>query len=200
MLQSGISTRVWSPVHAIILLFLGCIAGKSITDSITEGFLRPVLDNAFLFLVEFLALPCTIVVFYLLSVPCLTDSGISSSLSYSGWYWSAPEKQSGSEMGCRALQKTMDKLILLSSSSLMHACLGPVMNLLILVSTGSKGSLRQSRILLVNIMSQSMSATILALKAKRYLSYSFSVLYRLRKSEAHRPIRATNARKMKAHW
>ena len=71
LLQSGISTRVWSPVHAIILLFLGCIAGKSITDSIAECFLRPVLDNAFLFLVEFLALPCTIVVFYVLSISLL---------------------------------------------------------------------------------------------------------------------------------
>ena len=50
-MQPGISTRVWSQVHAIVLPFLGYIACKSITDSITEGFLRPVLDNAFLFLV-----------------------------------------------------------------------------------------------------------------------------------------------------
>ena len=71
LMQPGISTRVWSQVHVIVLPFLGYIACKSITDSITEGFLRPVLDNAFLFLVEFLALPCTIIVFYVLSISLL---------------------------------------------------------------------------------------------------------------------------------
>ena len=43
-----------------------------------EGFLRPVLDNAFLFLVEFLALPCAIAVSTSSVIPYLTHSGISS--------------------------------------------------------------------------------------------------------------------------
>lgn len=64
-------TKMRSQVHVIFLPFLGYIACKSITDSINEGFLRPVLDNAFLFLVEFPALPCTIVVFYVLSISLL---------------------------------------------------------------------------------------------------------------------------------
>lgn len=72
LMQPGISTNVWHEVHTIVLPFLGYILCKSITDTITEGFLRPVFDNAFLFLVEAAALPFTIIIFSVVHISLLS--------------------------------------------------------------------------------------------------------------------------------
>lgn len=68
IIQPAISSTVWSNLHTIIPPFLAYIFCKSLTDALTEGFLRPVFDNKFLLTIELIALPCTIGVFTFLPI------------------------------------------------------------------------------------------------------------------------------------